>query len=340
MRRSHGSLSSFCSAGPPSLAPSPRPPYFVVVGSEVRMYESYCCGQFWPHTLGSAVSSVTSATRTKVCRASCFRSKMLVSRARSRTTRAAAPAKATTTPSQPHRRRRELRFIAMAPSLLSRSSARPVAGAGVAVQAVERPVPRTGALGDRVDESLVAPHAVPLDDRPVGGGDLDRLLEVLEREGRGVPEAVVGLGDPLAEARRGEMALHARRGVAVAALEPAVVLVVHDVAVHARPRIGGQVREPLGVHEGEGADPGAHADQAREDQHQGPAPAAAHRAPVAPARRTAMRLSAGTAPPSPAPSGSAFAPACVRCRTRSRAGKVGRCGRPRASIRIAAPISI
>jgi hypothetical protein len=26
----------FCSAGPPSLAPSPRPPYLVVVGRDVR----------------------------------------------------------------------------------------------------------------------------------------------------------------------------------------------------------------------------------------------------------------------------------------------------------------
>jgi len=40
----------------------------------------------------------------------------------------------------------------------------------------------------------------------------------------------------------------------VAAHAPGVVLRVHDVAVHARRAIGGEVGEALRVHEGEGAD--------------------------------------------------------------------------------------
>src|SRR5262249_23312034 len=54
-----------------------------------------------------------------------------------------------------------------------------------------------------------------------------------------------------------QMTLDAGRGVAMAALEPRVVLLVHDVAVHARARIGRQVGEALRVDEGERA----HADR-------------------------------------------------------------------------------
>src|SRR5574339_359073 len=96
MRLSHGSLSSFCSAGPLSLAPRPRPPYFVVVGSDVLRYVSYWNGQFCAQTLGSSVASVTSTRRTKGCRASCLRSKMLVSSASSSTVRPATAPKAAT----------------------------------------------------------------------------------------------------------------------------------------------------------------------------------------------------------------------------------------------------
>jgi hypothetical protein len=57
------------------------PPNRVRRWSTVRRYPSYCCGKFLPHTAASSVVSVTSATRTKGFRASCFRSKMLTSSA-------------------------------------------------------------------------------------------------------------------------------------------------------------------------------------------------------------------------------------------------------------------
>src|SRR5262245_9672932 len=50
-----------------------------------------------------------------------------------------------------------------------------------------------------------------------------------------------------------QMTLDAGRGVAMAALEPRVVLLVHDVAVHARARVGRKIREALGIDEGESA---------------------------------------------------------------------------------------
>src|SRR5215470_7371104 len=248
MRLSHGSLSSFCSAGPLSLAPTPRPPYFVVVGSDVFRYESYSKGQFCAQTFGSVVSSPTSTSRTNGCRASCLRSKMFVSSARTRTVSTPTTANAATITSQPGRR--PAGFIGPRPA----SAAGSVTGAGMTVHAVELPPGRRRVHG--LDEVAVAAQAVLLRERPIVRGDLDRLFEVLEREGHGVPEAVVRLGHPLGQARGGQMALDAGRRVPVSALEPCAVLIVHDVAVHARARVRREIRETLGIAEGEGPHPG------------------------------------------------------------------------------------
>src|SRR5215813_7933097 len=255
MRLSQGSRSSFCAAGPVSLAPSPRPPYLVVVGSEVRRYESYCRGQFWLQTFGSIVSSVTSTIRTKGCLASCLRSKMFVSSASRITLRPAMPKSASSGSSQ-------VRHLAMS----GPSAAGAVPGGGVAVKTIEAPVRPARRVGHGIDEALVTAHAVHANDVAVVRSDLDRLLEVLQSEGSGVAKAVVCLGHPLREARVRQMALDARRGVPVPALEPAVVLVVHDVAVHARARVGGQVREAVRVDERERADPDGDTQQAGEEK--------------------------------------------------------------------------
>src|SRR5262245_59289240 len=174
-------------------------------------------GQFWPQTLGSIVSSVTSTSRTNVCRASCLRSKMFVSSASSNTVRPATPTSPITARSQP-------RFI-----LVPLSTARAVTGAGVTVHAVERAVWAPGRLGNGVHETLVAAHAVHAHHLAILGRDLDRLLEVLQRERRRMPEAVVGLRQPLCDSGVRQVALHARRRVTMAAHAPAVVLCVHDV---------------------------------------------------------------------------------------------------------------
>jgi hypothetical protein len=57
--------------------------------------------------------------------------------------------------------------------------------------------------------------------------------QIMQGEGRGMPEAVVGLGHPFADSGVRRVALDARRGVPVAALDPRVVLLGHDVTVHA-----------------------------------------------------------------------------------------------------------
>ena len=54
---------------------------------------------------------------------------------------------------------------------------------------------------DLVGRRRVAAHAVLHDDVPVGGRDLDRLVEVLEREALRVPVAMLRLGQVLGEDR-------------------------------------------------------------------------------------------------------------------------------------------
>ena len=72
----------------------------------------------------------------------------------------------------------------------------------------------------------------------------------------------------LARPRAGRWHSHAGRGVTVPALEPRVVLLVHDVAVDAGARIGREVREAFRVDEGEGADAGRNAQQASQHQYE------------------------------------------------------------------------
>src|SRR5262249_47337662 len=79
-----------------------------------------------------------------------------------------------------------------------------------------------------------------------------------------MPEAVVGLGDPLRDPLMRQMALDAGRGVPMTALEPPIVLRVHDVAVHARTWVGGQIRVALRVDERECTDSGGDPEQAGE----------------------------------------------------------------------------
>src|SRR5262249_35162440 len=243
MRRSHGSLSSFCSAGPPSLAPRPRPPYLVVVDNDVFRYESYSNGQFCPQTFGSAVSSVTSATRTNGCLASVLRWQMLVSSASSKIVIAATAPKATAVDSQ--RREPPAPFTGIA--CASDSTADSVARARVAMHTFQvGPAPV-----ERGDEIAVTAETILLRDVTVACGDLDRLLEVLERERDGMPKAVIRLRDPLGKPRGGQMTVDTRGHVAMPALHPGAVLLVHHVTVDARARIRGQVGQSSGVPEGE-----------------------------------------------------------------------------------------
>src|SRR5262245_50132748 len=107
-----------------------------------------------------------------------------------------------------------------------------VPGAGVTVQAIQRSPPVPAGLDDRVDQGFVTSQAIRADQITVVRCDLDRLLEVLQRERSRVTKPVLGLRHPLHDAGMRQMTLDAGRGVAMAALEPRVILLVHDVAIH------------------------------------------------------------------------------------------------------------
>src|SRR5262245_59414438 len=178
---------------------------------------------------------------------------MLVRSARSRMVRAPTAAKARAMGSQ--RRQRAGRFSDI-PSPFrdgAPSTSRSMSCSRVAVGALELVAQRPWGPVDGVDEVSVAAKAIGLRDSPIGRSDLDRLLEVLEGEGHGVTEAVISLGQPFGQPSRGQVTLDAGGGVPVPALEPGVVLLVHDVTVHAGARVGRQIGEALGVSEVGGA---------------------------------------------------------------------------------------
>src|SRR5215831_19532884 len=166
---------------------------------------------------------------------------MLVRRASSRMVRAPTAAKARTMGS--HRRERAGRFSDIPFSFRNGapSTSPSVACSRVAVRALELVTQRPWTPVDGVDEGSVTAEAIGLGDRPIVRSDLDRLLEVLEGEGHGVTEAVIGFGQPLGQPSRGQVTLDARGGVPVPALEPGVVLLVHDVTVHAGARVGREI---------------------------------------------------------------------------------------------------
>src|SRR6185503_10403311 len=116
-----------------------------------------------------------------------------------------------------------------------------------------------------VHQGAVAAHASVLQDTAVLVGHHDGLMEVLQRECRGVAEAVFALGEILADKAVRQVAVDAGGDAVVAGLLPAVVLRLHDVAVDAHLRIVAHVREAFGIQKGEAADAGQKANEHRQN---------------------------------------------------------------------------
>src|SRR4051812_26799217 len=113
---------------------------------------------------------------------------------------------------------------------------------------------------DRRRQLRMAAAAGSLGDGAVARSDLDRLLEAAGGEGEGVVPAVQRLGEPLpGEVVRGVAIVADRDGV-VAGAGPPLELLAHDVAVHARLRVVGQIGAAARVGEGEAADADQHAE--------------------------------------------------------------------------------
>src|SRR5678815_5579526 len=89
---------------------------------------------------------------------------------------------------------------------------------------------RTGNLAHQL---RVAPHTVGFDDFTVLLSDADRLVKVLKGETLGMPVSVNHLRRVLADQIVRRVAVVAGRDRVVRGLLPPVVLLAHDVTVHA-----------------------------------------------------------------------------------------------------------
>ena len=88
--------------------------------------------------------------------------------------------------------------------------------------------------------------------------DLQRVRMPARCEREGMPETVGSLGGILADEAGGRVAIIANRDGAMARLDPAIVVLLHDVAIGAGCGVVGQVGSALGVHEGVRTNPGNH----------------------------------------------------------------------------------
>ena len=84
----------------------------------------------------------------------------------------------------------------------------------------------------------------------VSFGDLNGVGIIAGGEIERVPETVLRLGGILAHKIRRGVTIVAGRHTPMARLDPAIVLLLHDVAIHARLGIVGEIRRALGVDEG------------------------------------------------------------------------------------------
>ncbi len=132
-----------------------------------------------------------------------------------------------------------------------------VACAGVAGQAIGGPAPG-GPLDDR-HHRRVAMAAGGLGHPAVAFGDADVLGEAAGGEGKRMEEAVDAFGEVLGNQSGRGVTVVAHGDGAVATLDPAVELFVHDMAIRAGTRIVGEVRGTPGIEEGEATHAGGQA---------------------------------------------------------------------------------
>ena len=119
---------------------------------------------------------------------------------------------------------------------------------------------------DILDDLLMTLHASVFGDSAVAWFDAQRIGELAGGEGERVPEAIVGFGDVFADDVVGCVAVVACGNGAVAGLEPAIIMLLHDVAVCAGVGIVGEIGSALGIDESIAANPAREAYHAPQDQ--------------------------------------------------------------------------
>ena len=132
----------------------------------------------------------------------------------------------------------------------------------VAAQASELPAGSTAGCAGSI-ASTISPMAITaglLGDLPAVRLDLNIVLVAADGEEKRMPEAVGRLGRILADKVCRSVAAIAGRHRAVRRLEPAVELLLHNVAVGAGRRIVSQIGPTLGIGKSVGADADGDAD--------------------------------------------------------------------------------
>lgn len=117
------------------------------------------------------------------------------------------------------------------------------------------------AMSDFLNHLSMALNAVVLQNGSVLAVNANRLVEVLQGKPLGVPEAVLCLGEILANKVVGQMTIHATGCSMVTGLLPAIVLLAHDMTVHASLGIAAEIAEPFTVINGVCSRSSANADQ-------------------------------------------------------------------------------
>lgn len=107
----------------------------------------------------------------------------------------------------------------------------------------------TAVTFDRLNDVRMAMAAGGFSDLAVALGDLDRIGILAGREIKRMPEPVLCLGRVFADQIVWRVTIVACGNTAMAALDPAIVLFLHHMAIRAGLRIVGEIRRALRVDE-------------------------------------------------------------------------------------------
>ena len=107
----------------------------------------------------------------------------------------------------------------------------------------------------------MALDTVVLQDGSILAVNANWFVEVLQGKALGMPEAVLGFGEILANEVVGQMTIDATGNSMVTGLLPAIVLLAHDMAVHAGFGVAAEITQPFAVIDGVRTRPCANADQ-------------------------------------------------------------------------------
>jgi hypothetical protein len=122
-----------------------------------------------------------------------------------------------------------------------------VAGAAMAMNAQNGVLGGGAAADNVVNEAAMAAEAALLEDRRIVRFDHDRFMEVLERESPGMVVPVLRFRKVLRNECVRQVTVHAYRSRMVRPVLPGGELVIHDVAICTRTRVGGEVTQPFTV---------------------------------------------------------------------------------------------